>query len=152
MSLTVTGITEAVDFGNNFANNMAARYTRYLQTAANEAIDLARSNLQNNRNVNTGTLLASIKIISIEQNGLRVIIGSEEEYAKYIEYGRGPVVAVDHKHPLSWIDKTSGKRIFSMRSKETHPMPFFEPAVLVIEKRYPEIVVTGENEYLGSAR
>src|SRR3990167_7942249 len=70
----------------------------------------ARSNLQNNTNINSGTLLSSIRIL--EEGSNYVIIGSDIDYAEYIEYGRGPVRPKNPDGWLHWIDKQTGKDVF----------------------------------------
>ena len=98
-------------------------------------VEEARSNLQNNTNINSGTLLSSIRILDEGSN--YVIIGSDLPYAGYIEYGRGPVRPLKEDGWLHWIDKQTGKDVFAKFAKATEPMPFLEPAVIKHTQDFP---------------
>ena len=108
-----------------------------LYTVANKIIDEARSNLQNNTNINSGTLLSSIGIL--EEGDDSITIGSRLPYAGYIEYGRGPIRPLDPEGWLHWIDKDSGKDVFAKFAKATEPNPFLEPAVIIHTDLFPEL-------------
>ena len=97
----------------------------------------ARSNLQNNTNINSGTLLSSIRILDEGSN--YVIIGSDLPYAGYIEYGRGPVRPINGEW-LHWIDKQTGKDVFAKFAKATEPSPFLEPAVITHTSKFQDVV------------
>jgi hypothetical protein len=97
----------------------------------------ARSNLQNNTNINSGTLLSSIRILDEGTN--YVIIGSDVPYAGYIEYGRGPVRPINGEW-LHWIDKQTGKDVFAKFAKATEPSPFLEPAVITWTSKFQDVV------------
>jgi len=98
----------------------------------------ARSNLQNNTNINSGTLLSSIRILDEGENF--VLIGSDLPYAGYIEYGRGPVRPINGEW-LHWIDKQTGKDVFAKFAKATEPSPFLEPAVITHTSKFQDLVV-----------
>ena len=100
-------------------------------------VDEARNNLQNNTNIDSGTLLASIRILF--DNGDSIIVGTDEPYAGYIEFGRGPVFPKDPDGVLHWIDKDTGKDVFAKSAKATEPSPFMQPAVEMEIKNFPEI-------------
>lgn len=106
----------------------------------------ARSNLQNNTNINSGTLLSSIMIL--EENDNEIILGTREEYAGYIEYGRGPVRPKDPDGWLHWIDKDTGKDVFAKFAKATEPMPFLEPAVVQHTQNFPEVYASETEQML----
>ena len=97
----------------------------------------ARSNLQNNTNINSGTLLSSIDILDSGPN--YVIVGTTIHYAWYIEYGRGPVRPLGDGW-LHWIDKQTGKDVFAKFAKATEPSPFLEPAVISTIKNLQDVV------------
>ena len=99
----------------------------------------ARSNLQNNTNINSGMLLSSIRIL--EEGPNFVIVGTDSDYASYIEYGRGPVRPLKEDGWLHWIDKQSGKDVFAKFAKATEPMPFLEPAVISETSKFQDVVV-----------
>src|SRR5262245_48455637 len=61
----------------------------------------ARNNLQNNMSVVTGELLGSIKILY--EQGYEGVVGTDSEYAHFVEFGRGPVRPVNAK-VLHWKD------------------------------------------------
>ena len=102
----------------------------------------ARSNLQNNTNINSGTLLSSIRILDEGVN--YVIIGSDVPYAGYIEYGRGPVRPINGEW-LHWIDKQTGKDVFAKFAKATEPSPFLEPAVITHTSKFQDVVAEKVN-------
>lgn len=118
----------------------------FLDEVANAIVDEARSNLQNNGNINTGELLASIKVLRTAP-GLRVV-GSDAKQSVYIEYGRGPVMAKNGK-PLRWVDKHTGEVVFSMYSGPVEPSPFFEPAVLAVTQRFKKVYVQKQRAIIG---
>ena len=97
----------------------------------------ARSNLQNNTNIDSGDLLSSIMIL--EENDNEIIIGTRNEYASYIEYGRGPVRPLKEGGWLHWVDKSSGKDVFAKFANATEPSPFMEPAVIQHTHDFPNI-------------
>ena len=111
--------------------------TDMLYEVANKIIDEARSNLQTNTNINSGTLLASINILASDDTSITV--GSLEPYAGYIEYGRGPVRPLKPDGWLHWIDKDTGKDVFAKFAKATEPMPFLEPAVIIHTDMFPDL-------------
>ena len=108
-----------------------------LYEVANKIIDEARSNLQNNTNIDSGTLLSSISIL--EEGDNYITVGSREPYAGYIEYGRGPVKPLKEGGWLHWIDKSSGKDVFAKFANATEPSPFMEPAVIIHTDMFPEL-------------
>jgi len=97
----------------------------------------ARSNLQNNTNIDSGRLLSSIMIL--EETGDMIVIGTNSDYASYIEYGRGPVRPLKEGGWLHWIDKTSGKDVFAKFANATEPSPFLEPAVISVTANFPQV-------------
>lgn len=99
----------------------------------------ARSNLQNNTNINSGTLLSSIRIL--EEGPNYVIVGTDSDYASYIEYGRGPVRPLKEDGWLHWIDKQTGKDVFAKFAKATEPSPFLEPAVISESSKFQDVVI-----------
>ena len=107
----------------------------------------ARSNLQNNTNINSGHLLSSIRIL--EETDDHIILGTDVEYAAYIEYGRGPVRPLKEGGWLHWIDKSSGKDVFAKFANATEPSPFMEPAVTSMTLNFPEIYAEKTNEKFG---
>ena len=70
-----------------------------------------------------------------------IIVGTREDYAGYIEYGRGPVRPLKEDGWLHWIDKSSGKDIFAKFANATEPMPFMEPAVVGITSDFPQVYI-----------
>lgn len=143
------GWDEATNFYKRYTASATERWGTYLERLADSIIAEARNNIQNNRSINTGLLLTSIRIIE-NIKGKEIFIGTDLPYAKYIEYGRGPVHAKGK--PLVWKDKTSGKIIFSMSSKATEPKPFLEPAAISELKKFPQVWAELENEYISELR
>lgn len=119
---------------------------KLLYETANKIIDEARSNLQNNTNIDSGTLLSSINILEDGDNYL--VVGSKEPYAGYIEYGRGPIKPLKDGGWLHWIDKSSGKDVFAKFANATEPSPFLEPAVVIHTDMFPDLYVKSTEEML----
>ena len=115
-----------------------------LHETAETIISEAKSNLQNNTNINSGTLLASIGIL--EEGDNSITVGSNEPYAGFIEYGRGPVKPLDPDGWLHWIDKDSGKDVFAKFAKATEPNPFMEPAVIIHTNMFPDLYLQQTEE------
>ncbi len=137
---------ESKGFENNeqvlkfIKNNINLHHHEMLIALGESIVAEARSNLQNNTNINTGDLLSSIMIL--EENDNMIIVGTRSEYAGYIEYGRGPVRPLKEGGWLHWIDKTSGKDVFAKFANATDPSPFLEPAVISMTQNFPEIYVS----------
>ncbi len=137
---------ESKGFENNeqvlkfIKNNIDSHHHEMLIALGESIVAEARSNLQNNTNINTGDLLSSIMIL--EENDNMIIVGTRSEYAGYIEYGRGPVRPLKEGGWLHWIDKTSGKDVFAKFANATDPSPFLEPAVISMTQNFPEIYVS----------
>jgi hypothetical protein len=115
-----------------------------LHETADKIIDEARSNLQNNTNIDSGTLLSSISVL--EEGDNSITVGSREPYAGYIEYGRGPVRPLKEGGWLHWIDKSSGKDVFAKFANATEPMPFLEPAVIIHTDVFPDLYIKSTEE------
>ena len=115
-----------------------------LKKVADDIIYEARSTLQNNQNINSGDLIANTGIISEEKD--KITLGNPLEYAGYIEYGRGPVIPKDPDGVLHWIDKTTGKDVFSKYAAATDPMPFLEPEIIKQSKIFGDLYVEKSNE------
>lgn len=112
-----------------------------LDNIDNQIIYEARSNIQNNQNINSGGLLASVQVLSKDTKKHIHEIGSTLPYSHYIEFGRGPVYPIKGEF-LSWIDKTTGKRIFAKSAKATEPSPFLEPAIIKVTAKIKDLYVT----------
>ena len=117
-----------------------------LRATAEAIISEAKSNLQNNTNIDSGTLLASISILEESDNS--ITIGSNEPYAGYIEYGRGPVRPLKEGGWLHWIDKTTGKDVFAKFANATEPSPFLEPAVIIHTDMFPDLYIQQTSEMI----
>lgn len=108
----------------------------------------AKSNLQNNTNINSGTLLSSIRILNEDVKSIEV--GTDLFYANYIEYGRGPVRPITAKF-LHWVDKETGKDVFAKFANATEPSPFLEPAVISKTKGFVDIYAEDTNHRVVAA-
>lgn len=128
-------------------DNLDAHHKEMLHLLGETIISEARSNLQNNTNISTGTLHASIMIL--EEGDDYIVVGTLEDYAGYIEYGRGPVRPLKEGGWLHWIDKSSGKDVFAKFANATEPSPFMEPAVTSMTLNFPEIYAEKTNEKFG---
>ena len=127
-------------------DNLDAHHKEMLHVLGETIISEARSNLQNNTNISTGTLHASIMIL--EEGDDYIVVGTLEDYAGYIEYGRGPVRPLKEGGWLHWIDKSSGKDVFAKFANATEPSPFLEPAVTSMTLNFPEIYAEKTNKMI----
>ena len=127
-------------FLNYIKSNLETINMDMLHQLGEAIVAEARSNLQNNTNIDSGTLLSSIMIF--EETGDSITLGTNSEYASYIEYGRGPVRPLKEGGWLHWIDKTSGKDVFAKFANATEPSPFLEPAVISVTAKFPEVYAT----------
>ena len=137
MSVEVRGIEESKALLDMLISTMDETNHQLLLKAGNMIVDEARSNLQNNANINFGDLLASISILF--DDGDSIFVGSDMPYAGHIEFGRGPVFPKDPEGWLHWIDKSTGKDVFAKKAKATEPSPFLQPAVEVVTQKIPNI-------------
>ena len=141
MSLEITskGFESNEELLKFIRDNIDTHNQEMLHKLGESIVAEARSNLQNNTNINSGNLLSSI--IILEEGDDYIIVGTREDYAGYIEYGRGPVRPLKEGGWLHWIDK-SGKDVFAKFANATEPSPFMEPAVIRVSKDFPELYVS----------
>ena len=139
MSFTIQskGFEHSEDVINYIKDNIDSHTQEMLLVLGETIVAEARSNLQNNTNIDSGTLLSSIMIL--EENNNQIIVGTREEYASYIEYGRGPVRPLKEGGWLHWIDKTTGKDVFAKFANATEPSPFLEPAVISVTANFLQV-------------
>ena len=139
MSIEITskGFDKNYLFLNYIKSNLETINMDMLHQLGESIVAEARSNLQNNTNIDSGTLLSSIMIL--EETGDIIVIGTNSDYASYIEYGRGPVRPLKEGGWLHWIDKTSGKDVFAKFANATEPSPFLEPAVISVTANFPQV-------------
>ncbi len=129
-----------------------------LQSVGLEIIAEAKQNLNQNKTNNTGTLRASGKVQS-DRDGVDAGFfaqGSNEGYATFVEYGRGPTKQAG-QIPLrttlkAWVHRKLGipygKELDSatyliarkIHRKGTKAQPFFTPAVQKFEEKVSNIV------------
>lgn len=100
----------------------------------------ARSNLQNNGSINTGDLLASIKVQSVDKIKHVHEVGSDYPYALFVEYGRGPIRAQQGK-TLHFVDKDTGEDVFVQSVGPAEARPFLAPAVISKTEKFKDIIV-----------
>ena len=139
MSIEITskGFDKNYLFLNYIKSNLETINMDMLHQLGEAIVAEARSNLQNNTNIDSGTLLSSIMIF--EATGDSITLGTNSEYASYIEYGRGPVRPLKEGGWLHWIDKTTGKDVFAKFANATEPSPFLEPAVISVTANFPQV-------------
>lgn len=135
----IQGLQKAMDLLDISEDIDEIAHQTLLKSAEN-IVNEARSNLQNNTNINSGTLLSSIKILF--DDGESVYVGSDSPYAGHIEFGRGPVYPKNPDGVLVWVDKKTGKKVFSKSAKATEPSPFLTPAVLSETAKFPDLMVS----------
>ena len=139
LSIESQGFEENEDVIKFIKDNIDIHHQEMLHNLGESIVAEARSNLQNNTNINSGNLLSSIMIL--EETDNEIIVGTREDYAGYIEYGRGPVRPLKEGGWLHWIDKSSGKDVFAKFANATEPSPFMEPAVISITQDFPQVYV-----------
>lgn len=147
IEITSTGFENNEQVLKYIKDNLDAHHKEMLHLLGETIVSEARSNLQNNTNISTGTLHASIMIL--EEGDDYIVVGTLEDYAGYIEYGRGPVRPLKEGGWLHWIDKSSGKDVFAKFANATEPSPFMEPAVTSMTLNFPEIYAEKTNEKFG---
>lgn len=136
-----------------------------LQAAGLEMVAEAKQNLNHNKTNNTGMLRASGKVQKADDGSVDAGFfssGSDNGYAAYVEYGRGPTQKAG-TIPLetgirAWAHRKLGipygKELDSaaflisrkIHRKGTKPQPFFAPAVKKIEGKIRDIVSRYINE------
>jgi len=137
VSLKSRGYKAGEKYLSELEESLEGDLQQALVLLADDIIQEARSNLQNDAHVYTSELLNSIGILGVGEN--YIIIGSNLPYAVYIEYGRGPVRPINAKY-LHYFTK-DGKEIFSKFSKATEPSPFLEPAAILKGSQFGDITV-----------
>jgi len=92
-----------------------------------------------NAPVDTGRLRASITTDVTMNQGLPMVkVGTNVEYAPYIEFGTQPhVITPDSKEALQWTDPETGEPVFAKKVKHpgTEEQPFLLPAVDTVRSR-----------------
>lgn len=148
MSIEITskGFEDNYLVMNHVIKSMDTHNMDMLHILGETIVSEARSNLQNNTNIDSGTLLSSIMIL--EENEDHIILGTREEYASYIEYGRGPIRPLKEGGWLHWIDKSSGKDVFAKFANATEPMPFMEPAVIQHTRDFPQVYIQATQDMI----
>jgi phage gpG-like protein len=146
VEITSTGFENNEQVLKYIKDNLDAHHKEMLHLLGETIVSEARSNLQNNTNISTGTLHASIMIL--EEGDDYIVVGTLEDYAGYIEYGRGPVRPLKEGGWLHWIDKSSGKDVFAKFANATEPSPFMEPAVTSMTLNFPEIYAEKTNKMI----
>ena len=146
IEITSTGFENNEQVLKYIKDNLDAHHKKMLHLLGETIVSEARSNLQNNTNISTGTLHASIMIL--EEGDDYIVVGTLEDYAGYIEYGRGPVRPLKEGGWLHWIDKSSGKDVFAKFANATEPSPFMEPAVTSMTLNFPEIYAEKTNKMI----
>lgn len=136
------GLNEALKEGDMDVERLE-QAKEYLRNLGEAIVSEAKSNLQNNTSVVTGHLLSTIRVFdelsSENGDGITIVVGTDADYAEYIEYGRGPVRPVNAM-ALHWIDPETGKDVFAQYAGPTEPQPFMEPAVLKYTEMYPSVL------------
>ena len=146
IEITSTGFENNEQVLKYIKDNLDAHHKEMLHVLGETIVSEARSNLQNNTNISTGTLHASIMIL--DEGDDYIVVGTLEDYAGYIEYGRGPVRPLKEGGWLHWIDKSSGKDVFAKFANATEPSPFLEPAVTSMTLNFPEIYAEKTNKMI----
>ena len=100
----------------------------------------ARHILQQNRSIDSGRLLASVRILAEDREELSGVVGTDVPHAIWIEFGRGPVKAKPGK-TLHWIDKETGEDVFATEAGPAEAQPFLEPAVSLHTRKFQDIYV-----------
>ena len=149
ISIESKGFENNEDLLKYIRDNIDSHNQEMLKLLGDSIVAEARSNLQNNTNINTCDLLTSIRIL--DEGDDYIIVGTDSDYASYIEYGRGPVRPLKEGGWLHWVDK-SGKDVFAKFANATEPMPFLEPAVVSMTKDFTQLYIGATEEMIDKIR
>lgn len=143
MDITVTarGLQETENVLGGLGQNLKDWTWDVFHQLLLDIVAEARHILQQNRNIDSGTLLASVKILSEDRTAMKAVVGSDVWYSIFIEFGRGEVRPRDPDGWLHWIDKDTGKDVFAKYASPTEAMPFLEPAVLLHTRKIRDVYV-----------
>ena len=144
--VNTSGFDKARMILDSIEKGIDKKHADIIHTIGETIVFEARSNLQNNTNINSGHLLSTIRILAEDESSIWV--GTDADYAWYIEYGRGPVRPLKEDGWLHWIDKQTGKDVFAKFAKATDPMPFLEPAVVRVSLDFPNLYAEQVKELL----
>lgn len=110
-----------------------------LSPAMEKACMLVENEAKRTVHVDTGQLRNSIKheVIGTKRE-ITGVVGSNVEYAPYVEYGTGIYAINNDGRQTPWVyyDEKTGKKVWTRGS---HPYPFLEPALLVNEDSIKEL-------------
>lgn len=120
-----------------------------LQAIGESVVAEVKSNLQTEQHIITGNLLSSIDIYELSSES--VVVGSTEEYALYLEYGRGEVLPKNAKM-LHWIDPNTGKDVYAKRSGPVEPTAFFERGVITGVNKAIQAISNKHTDEIGSVK
>lgn len=123
--MTARGFQNNRSLLNELKDNQDEEIQKLLVNIGNFIVDDAKHTLQQNQNIDSGRLLASVKILDEKKH--EITVGSDAFHAQFIEFGRGPIFAAPGK-VLHFITK-DGVEVFTHSSKAVEPMPFLGPAV-----------------------
>ena len=149
VEITSDGFEDVDHLLKYIKTNLDENTSEILHIFGESVVAEARSNLQNNTNINTGDLLSSIMIL--DEGNDYIIIGTESDYAGYIEYGRGPVRPLKEGGWLHWIDKSSGKDVFAKFANAIEPMPFLWPSIVKHMLEFPNLYLEWMNKNIASS-
>lgn len=117
---------------------MEKELLKALEECGHQGEGHAKTNLQKQKAVNTGTLLNSIshKVVSGEK---AVYIGTNVEYAPYIEFGTGAENVEGGTTKPSWI--YIGEDGAPHKAYPQRPRPYLKPAVTEHTAEYEAIFI-----------
>lgn len=87
----------------------------------------ARKNLTDNHSIDTGTLRASISFEVDDNNGEWVMIGTNKEYAIYVEKGTGIHAEDGNGRQTPWVYRDGNGNFYVTRGMKAKP--YLVPAV-----------------------
>lgn len=137
VDITPEGDDEARDFTEQERKNVDITLQEEFEKLLDTIVADARSNVQNNTSIVSGDLHASIQVFRVGE--LEGDVGTDLDYAEWVEYGRGPVVPVNAKF-LHFFTK-DGKEIFTKFVGPAEPRPFMEPAVISNTEQFPNLAI-----------
>lgn len=128
--VTFQGLSELVNRFGLADQVVKDELTRAIQAVSKQGVTLA-VNLVNARRkpFDSGQLAGSIKVLPVKISSTTIEggYGTSLFYAYFVERGRGWVFPI-RARMLSWIDRSSGKRVFAMSARPSSPKPFMEPS------------------------
>lgn len=124
------GLTELVNRFGLASPQVKFELARAVTNVSKQGVTIAVATLTARRKpFDTGELAGSIKVLPVIVSGgtIKGGYGTKLFYAYFVERGRGWVFPIRAKM-LSWIDRSTGQRVFAKSARPAAARPFLEPS------------------------